>query len=76
MTASHRVSVSIHLSAEQIQSYYAGAVRNVAANTSDGRVIHFPANILRTFVDRNGVNGVFEIEFDQDNKFVAIHRVG
>lgn len=75
MAVNRRVRVSLFLSAEKMQAFYAGAVRNVAATTVDGRVVHFPVNILRPFVDRNGVNGSFDIEVDQDNKFVAIHRV-
>ena len=75
MSERHRVRVSIYLTVDQVHAYYAGAVKNVAAKTVDGRVIHFPANILRSVVDKNGVNGMFDIEFDQNHKFVAIHRV-
>ncbi len=75
MPVSRRIVVALNIPADKMQAYYAGAVQNVAATAADGRVIHFPASILRPFVERNGVCGRFEIEFDQDNKFVAIHRM-
>jgi uncharacterized protein YqjF (DUF2071 family) len=42
----------------------------------DGRSIQFPANVLRQFVTSEGVQGIFEMEFDADNKFVGLRRVG
>ena len=75
MPASRRIVVVLNIPADKMHAYYSGAVHSVAATATDGRVIHFPANILRPFVGRNGVCGRFEIEFDPDNKFVAIHRM-
>ncbi len=57
-------------------SYYQGAARTVVVNSFDGRRIQFPANVLQQFVTRDGIQGVFEMEFDKDNKFVNIRRVG
>lgn len=75
MTASHRLHVVLSIPANVIHSYYNGAVREVAATTVDGRVVRFPANILRPFVTHDGVHGEFEIEFDANHRFVAIHRL-
>ncbi len=74
--ANRFITVSLSISADKLQAYYSGAVRNVAAKASDGRMIHFPVNILRPFVDHNGVRGRFQIEFDENNKFVGIERLG
>ncbi|MBU2984166.1 DUF2835 domain-containing protein [Saccharophagus degradans] len=54
---------------------YAGAAKHVLAYTRDGRSIRFPAHILRPFVTRDGVQGSFVIEFDQNNRFVGINRL-
>ncbi len=70
------ITVTLSISADQLQAYYAGAARSVAVRANDGRMIHFPVAILRPFVDRNGVRGRFQIEFDDNNKFVAIERLG
>lgn len=48
----------------------------MAVKSFDGRNIQFPAKVLQQFVTREGVNGTFEMEFDVNNKFVAIRRIG
>jgi len=47
----------------------------VAAETIDGKTVHFPANILRPFVTHDGVQGTFAIYFDDNNKFKDIKRL-
>lgn len=44
----------------------------------DGRHIQFPCGGLRRFGVSDGVRGrfEFEMEFDQNNKFVDMQRVG
>lgn len=56
-------------------SYYEGSARAVVVKSSDGRNIQFPAKNLRQFVTRDGIQGTFEMEFDENNKFVNIRRV-
>lgn len=56
-------------------SYYEGAARAVVVTSFDGRRIQFPAKVLRQFVTRDGIQGVFEMEFDENDKFVTIRRV-
>ncbi len=69
-----RVRVKISIPANVIHSYYTGDVREIVATAIDGRVVRFPANILRPYVSHNGVHGEFVIEFDADHKFVGIQR--
>lgn len=45
-----RVQVVLKIPAHQLELYYQGAVDTVAAKTADGRVVHFPANVLRSVV--------------------------
>ena len=64
------------LTAEQIESYYAGVARQVVVRASDGRRIQFPAQWLRRFVTVNGVHGLFEMRFGDDHKLIDLRRVG
>jgi len=68
--------VVLKIPAHQLLYYYEGAVDIVAAETIDGRIVHFPANVLRSVVRNNGVYGTFELVFDENNKFVSINRMG
>lgn len=70
-----RVQVRLNIPAHQLLLYYEGAVDTVAAKTTDGRVVHFPANVLRSVVQNHGVYGTFELVFDERCKFVSISRV-
>lgn len=65
----------LNISQEALLSYYEGSARVVAVKSLDGRSIQFPASVLRRFVTGNGVQGIFEMEFDQNNKFVDMQRV-
>lgn len=70
------IIVNIAISAEEFQRLYEGNVKTVFAHSIDGRSIRFPAGILRPFVLHTGVRGTFEIEFDEENRFKAIKRLG
>lgn len=70
------VQVRLNIPAQQLLLYYEGAVDIVAAKTIDGRIVHFPANVLRSVVQNHGVYGTFELVFDERCKFVSIRRVG
>jgi hypothetical protein len=39
--------VVLKIPAHQLLYYYEGAVDTVAAEAIDGRIVHFPANVLR-----------------------------
>ncbi|HMU63974.1 MAG: DUF2835 family protein [Nitrosomonas sp.] len=67
-----RVRVVLKIPAYQLELYYQGVVDTVAAETTDGRIVHFPANVLRSVVQSHGVYGTFELVFDENNKFVSI----
>lgn len=75
MADARKIQVRLNIPPAVYESYYHGTVREVVAVSVDGRRLRFPANILQSFVLHDGVNGLFEIEFNQDNKFVAIRRI-
>ncbi len=72
---SQRVRFDINIPAEQILAYYQGIARQVSVVAYDGRRIEFPAERLRPYLDHRGVKGVFELEFDEDHRFVALHKI-
>jgi hypothetical protein len=70
------IIVNLAISADEFQRLYEGNVKTVLAQSIDGRRIRFPANILRPFVLHTGVQGTFQIEFDDENRFSSIARLG
>ena len=72
---SERARFNMNIPAEQVLSYYKGAARQVSVVAQDGRRIEFPAEKLRPFMDHWGVRGLFELEFDEQHRFIALHRV-
>ncbi len=70
-----RMRVVLNISSHQLSQYYEGAVDSVVAKATDGRTVKFPANILRTVVQDDGVYGMFELTLDKRNKFVSIRRI-
>jgi hypothetical protein len=50
-----RLRVNLKTSLYQLMQFYEGEVEDGVAKTTDGHTIRFPANILRSVVQRNGV---------------------
>ncbi len=66
---------SLTISAEQYLAYYQRRVNNVSVVAFDGRRIQFPAKLLQKFVTHDGIQGVFEIEFDDQHKLVEMRQL-
>lgn len=66
----------LSLTAAEFLAFYQGAAREVVAQALDGRMVRFPAAVLRPFVAHDGVRGVFALRFDEHNKFKEMVRVG
>ena len=66
---------SLDISAPLYQSYYMGAAKFVKVRSDDGRTLRFPASALQKFVNHSGIQGRFEIVFDDRCKLVSISRV-
>ena len=43
--------------------------------SEDGRTLKFPAEKLQPFVLHDGINGRFEIVFDDQHKLVSLQRI-
>ncbi len=74
---SHSSSIRFRLaiSAEEYLAYYRGSAQVVVARSDDGRVVRFPASAIREFVTRDGIFGLFEITFDENNKLIGIQSL-
>ena len=65
----------LDISAEKYQSYYQGQAKFVLVTAEDGRSLKFPASELQRFVTHSGVQGRFEICFDENFKLQQIRRI-
>ncbi|QYZ66124.1 MAG: DUF2835 domain-containing protein [Gammaproteobacteria bacterium (ex Lamellibrachia satsuma)] len=72
---SDRIRFFLNLAADSYLSHYQGHVRNVSVIAEDGRRIEFPANALRPFVTKSGVQGRFELLIDDNNRLQRLHRL-
>lgn len=70
-----KVQFSLYLSSEQYLAYYQGAAKYVSVMANNGQRIEFPAEHLRPYLSHNGISGCFEIEFDQQRRFVALRAI-
>ena len=66
--------VPLDISAEQFERLYRGTASDVLARDVHGVRIRFPAARLRAFVTRDGVQGLFVITVDANNKLIDIRR--
>jgi hypothetical protein len=69
------IIVSLRISAEDYLTVYQGQVKDVVATAEDGRIVRFPAAILKGMVGHEGIYGTFKIHFNSQNKFDGITRL-
>lgn len=67
--------IQLTISAEKVLGYYRGQIRTVMARATNGQTIQFPASALRKHIMPDGVNGLFRLEFDENQKFVGLERM-
>ncbi|HEB85644.1 MAG TPA: DUF2835 family protein [Gammaproteobacteria bacterium] len=70
-----RIRFSLSLPAQTYRRYYQGEVKMVQVKSLDGQKLRFPAAILRPYLSHAGVSGLFELEFDENQHFVSLHRL-
>lgn len=70
-----RARFDMNIPAEQVLAYYQGVAHQVSIVAHDGRRIEFPVEKLRPFMEHGGIRGMFELEFDEQHRFVALHRI-
>ena len=69
------VVLDICLPSDRLQAVYRGHANRVLVVSRDGRRISLPAHHLRPFVTHAGVQGSFELEFDDAGRLLALRRL-
>jgi hypothetical protein len=67
--------IRLKLSRAQCLAYYRGEKQSVVARAHDGRMVRFPASELRRFVTTAGVDGTFELRFDENHKLLSFTQL-
>ncbi len=70
-----KLRVSLTITEDELLKWYRQDAQDVYAIAHDGSSVRFPANILQPYVSHSGVQGTFEIEFDEYGKFRSIARL-
>lgn len=65
----------LNIPREEALRYYQGQASTVYAYAENGQTISFPAHHIRPYVNAAGIQGVFCIYFDNDNKFQKLERL-
>lgn len=71
----NEVQFWLHISPQTYLSYYRGHTSAVRARTVDGRTVQFPASVLRPFLTRDGINGLFRLNYDARGRLVEMFRI-
>ena len=66
---------TLGISPDDYAKYYEGVVTEVQVETYSGLILRFPASVLRKYLTHNGIHGAFEMEVDQNDKFVSIRNI-
>ena len=66
---------NLNISAQEYLRVYKGSARQVVVRGAGGSSLSFPAEHLRRFVSRDGVQGRFELKYDASNKFVSLEKL-
>ncbi|NRB40803.1 MAG: DUF2835 domain-containing protein [Pseudomonadales bacterium] len=67
--------VYLHIQASELQRYYSGEVSSVVAKSIEGKTIQFPAARLRPFILHTGIQGMFELTVDSDNRLQDLRKL-
>ncbi len=65
---------SMHMTVEQCQAFYAGAIKYVVVTCDDGRTIQLPVERLRPYVTQVGIRGRFRLTLGPNNKFISLEK--
>ena len=69
------IQFTLNLSYQKFLAVYEGHAQYVVTQAIDGRTIRFPADILKPYLTREGIQGSFIINFTENNKFHSIKRL-
>jgi len=69
------IRFSIDIDYERYLSVYQGFTQSITVVTEDGRRLNFPAGNIRRFLTQSGIQGRFEMELTDRNKFIALRKL-
>jgi hypothetical protein len=69
------IVLQLSISTAEYLKVYRGQARAVTARAMDGRQVRFPADILKPYITRRGIDGIFVISFDDAGKFRSVRQV-
>jgi hypothetical protein len=67
--------LDIALPAERFLAVYQGRANRVLLYSRDGRKVSLPAHHLRPFLRRDGIHGVFELEFSAAGELLDLRQL-
>ncbi len=74
-TVSYCIRFPLAIEANKYLAYYKGIARDIVVRSEDNRNIKFPADAIRNFLTHEGIFGLFEIQFDENNKLIKIIQI-
>lgn len=69
-----KITVGVNLSTKQYEEMYRGSKKYVVVNSLDGRTVRLPLLIFQKFISYDGLHGIFDVEFDENNKLINIEK--
>lgn len=69
------IVIDLDIPSGQYLAWYKGIARSVVTRSREGISVQFPANVLQKFVTMDGIQGVFRLTYDENNKFVSIEQL-
>jgi len=74
--SSQYIRFKLAISSDAFLAVYKGHAKNISTIALDGRRVEFAAEKIRQFLSHEGIFGVFEMEIDEENRFLSIKRLG
>ena len=66
--------IPLALPAHKVERFYAGEVNQVWARDVHGVSVRFPLTALQPYVTRDGVQGLFKLTVNAENRLESIER--
>jgi hypothetical protein len=73
--AARSMRFNLSVSAEKYLAYYKGHASSIHVRSIENKSIRFPANAVRKFLTHEGIHGLFEIQFDENNKLIQVVKI-
>jgi len=63
------------LNRDKYMEYYAGQASCIRVRTEEGPTIQFPASVVKPWITHHGIDGYFQIEFDENHKLIEMKKL-